>query len=102
MWDGANLLRELHVGKEKKDGGSFAQKNAFDYDDTDVEQNLCKEEFKWIKRLARSYRDDSPSILPSLVAHRGFHCVNNRAPRRPLENSLNAYETAWTKGVELC
>ena len=36
------------------------------------------------------------------MAHRGFHNVKDRSDRRPLENSLSAYETAWTHGIHLC
>ena len=36
-----------------------------------------------------------------LVAHRGFHSPSDR-DRRPIENSLEAYEMAWTAGVKLC
>ena len=44
----------------------------------------------------------SCSILPHLVAHRGFHSPKDRSDRRPLENSLQAYESAWTSGIHLC
>lgn len=57
------------------------------------------EELDWLKRLISSI----PSIeLQSLVAHRGFHHIQDRNDKRPLENSLAAYEMAWTSGVHLC
>ena len=68
----------------------------------DHRQDLRSEELEWLERLVWSYHHEAPCILPSLVAHRGFHCVDDRVSRRPLENSLDAYETAWTKGMELC
>jgi glycerophosphoryl diester phosphodiesterase len=37
-----------------------------------------------------------------MVAHRGFHNPLDRSDRRPLENSLQAYEAAWTNGIHLC
>lgn len=41
------------------------------------------------------------SVLPHLVAHRGFHdtqdCIS-----RPIENSLPAFDQAWSSGVHLC
>mmetsp|Transcript_22872 Transcript_22872/g.35375 ORF Transcript_22872/g.35375 Transcript_22872/m.35375 type:complete len:511 (-) Transcript_22872:64-1596(-) len=40
--------------------------------------------------------------IPMLVAHRGFHCVMDHSGRRPLENSLSSYESAWSAGVHLC
>ncbi len=57
-------------------------------------------EFNWLKSLVRSIppRD----LLPKLVAHRGFHNTKDRNDKRPVENSLSAYEMAWTCGIELC
>ncbi|CAD7943293.1 unnamed protein product [Amoebophrya sp. A120] len=41
------------------------------------------------------------SLVHKLVAHRGFHFSDDRLVR-PLENSLEAYETAWTSGITNC
>lgn len=57
------------------------------------------EEIEWLKRLTASLPKD---MLRKLVAHRGFHHVQDRNDKRPLENSLSAYETAWTSGIHLC
>lgn len=58
------------------------------------------DEFDWLKRLVASIpRDD---LLPRLVAHRGFHHIQDRNDKRPIENSLSAYEVAWTSGIHLC
>ena len=46
--------------------------------------------------------DIDKDIMRRLVAHRGFHSINDRTDRRPIENSLEAYELAWTSGVVLC
>ena len=43
-----------------------------------------------------------PADLVHLVAHRGFHSPLDRSDRRPLENSLAAYEEAWASGISLC
>ena len=45
----------------------------------------------------------SPTERDALVAHRGFHhaCSDDDASR-PLENTLDAYETAWASGVGAC
>lgn len=57
------------------------------------------EELDWLKRLIASI---PASHLSGLVAHRGFHHIKDRADKRPLENSLAAYELAWTSGIHLC
>ena len=57
------------------------------------------EELDWLKRLISSI---SSTELDSLVAHRGFHHIQDRNDKRPLENSLAAYEMAWISGVRLC
>lgn len=41
-------------------------------------------------------------MLTSLVAHRGFHCPRDGSYRRPLKNSLAAFESAWCSGIYLC
>jgi glycerophosphoryl diester phosphodiesterase len=57
------------------------------------------DEWDWLKRLVASLPD---VVLPFLVAHRGFHSTRDRHDKRPLENSLSAYEMAWTSGIHLC
>lgn len=41
------------------------------------------------------------TMLDKLVAHRGFHCIKDGTDR-PIENTLEAYETAWTAGIHMC
>lgn len=60
---------------------------------------LRKSELEWLKILLKSI---PPSEKSHIVAHRGFHNPRDRSDRRPLENSLSAYETAWTHGIHLC
>ena len=43
-----------------------------------------------------------PVYVPFLVSHRGFHSVHDLSDVRPLENSLMAYEAAWSSGIHLC
>ena len=50
------------------------------------------EEVAWLRSL---------SWPTNVVAHRGFHSPSD-LDRRPIENSLEAYEMAWTAGVKLC
>ena len=57
------------------------------------------EELDWLKRLIASI---PASHISGLVAHRGFHHIKDRSDKRPLENSLAAYELAWTSGIHLC
>lgn len=57
-------------------------------------------EVEWLKRLVASIPQDD--LLPHLVAHRGFHNIKDRNDKRPIENSLSAYEIAWTSGIHLC
>lgn len=40
--------------------------------------------------------------LQTVVAHRGFHNVNDESDNRPLENTLASFEQVWTAGVYLC
>ena len=42
-----------------------------------------------------------PALARALVAHRGFHGTDDSLAL-PLENTLDAYETAWAAGVTLC
>jgi len=41
------------------------------------------------------------SFLSRLVAHRGFHDISDNLSR-PVENSVEAYETAWSAGIKMC
>lgn len=57
------------------------------------------EEQSWLNATLSSI---PPKSLSALVAHRGFHCPRDGSSRRPLENSLSAFEMAWAGGIELC
>ena len=58
------------------------------------------DELAWLRSMVA--HDIPPDVRRRLVAHRGFHSVTDRTDRRPIENSLEAYELAWTSGVVLC
>lgn len=52
----------------------------------------------WLEDVASRIPSDTRS---KLVLHRGFHNKND-CISRPLENTLDAYETAWIAGFKLC
>ena len=56
-------------------------------------------ELNWLRSFTGSF---DQSLIGCLVGHRGFHSVKDRSDRRPIENSLTAYEAAWTNGIHLC
>ena len=56
-------------------------------------------EMLWLRDMIRKIPKDD---IQHAVAHRGFHNPKGRSDLRPLENSLAAFEAAWTNGVHLC
>ena len=58
-----------------------------------------RSELSWLRDLVRSI---PPPEIGGVVSHRGFHWPSDRSDTRPLENSLEAYEAAWTSGIHLC
>ncbi|KAL3923963.1 MAG: hypothetical protein SGILL_001338 [Bacillariaceae sp.] len=97
--DSIGLLRELlqeedisgHFKPLIKNNSEFRHQESVD---------LRMKEVEWLKSLVSSFPEDG--LLSHLVAHRGFHHIKDRNDKRPLENSLSAYEMAWTCGVHLC
>ena len=77
--------------------GSVSDKYDQSHHDAIVQDRQA--ELDWLRRLTESM---PPSELHRLVAHRGFHSVHDYSHRRPIENSLTAYEAAWTSGVRIC
>ena len=65
----------------------------------DVLVQRRKEELEWLRQLVDSIARNE---IAHIVAHRGFHSPMDRSDVRPLENSLAAYETAWSNGIHLC
>eukprot|EP00594_Rhizosolenia_setigera_P014733 CAMPEP_0178958066 /NCGR_PEP_ID=MMETSP0789-20121207/11351_1 /TAXON_ID=3005 /ORGANISM="Rhizosolenia setigera, Strain CCMP 1694" /LENGTH=555 /DNA_ID=CAMNT_0020640561 /DNA_START=35 /DNA_END=1702 /DNA_ORIENTATION=+ len=58
-----------------------------------------KSDVEWLQRIISSMDEFE---LQRLVSHRGFHHIDDSHHTRPLENSLAAYELAWTSGLHLC
>lgn len=56
-------------------------------------------ELEWLNRLAKSIPHE---IMSAIVAHRGFHNIDDRNDKRPIENSTSSFETAWSSGIYLC
>ena len=65
----------------------------------DAQVERRKEELSWLRNLVASLPHDE---VTRIVAHRGFHNPRGLSDKRPLENSLQAYEAAWTNGIHLC
>lgn len=55
-------------------------------------------ELAWLRNLSSTVPAD---LRDKIVAHRGFHCCADRT-RRPVENTLPAYEYAWSSGIVHC
>lgn len=91
-------------GKEKRDeilltgGGYFGNRHNKEAVDAELVKGR-KEELEWLHTMIAGI---DPMYIPHLVAHRGFHSPLDRSYVRPLENSLTAYEAAWTNGINLC
>lgn len=67
---------------------------------TSVSQLPRSTEYQWLHSFTSSL--PSPTLLDNLVAHRGFHDPAGPTNRRPIENSLAAFEAAWSSGIHLC
>ncbi len=61
-------------------------------------KSLSLSPYEWICELVETI---PPAIKKSLVSHRGFHCLDDCLDR-PLENTLAAYEQAWSAGMKYC
>jgi glycerophosphoryl diester phosphodiesterase len=79
------------------DGSVASNESDRSYHESMIEDRAA--EMEWLQRIAQSMDEDE---LSRLVAHRGFHSIRDYTNRRPIENSLAAYETAWTSGIHLC
>lgn len=78
-------------------GGYFRNSHRVDTDAALVQKR--KEELQWLRGMIEGI---DAAYIPCLVGHRGFHSIHDRSDVRPLENSLMAYEAAWTNGLHLC
>lgn len=61
-------------------------------------EQMMKRELSWLKRVMRKVGD---GVMRCLVAHRGFHDVDD-AVCRPIENTIAAFTQAWAEGVIYC
>lgn len=103
--DVSQLLRQKSATKDDDDmhdvsilrEGYFGNKNDKETDDELVIKR--KKELQWLRSMVESI---DPIYVPFLVGHRGFHSIHDRSDVRPLENSITAYEAAWTNGIHLC
>ncbi|KAL7534097.1 hypothetical protein ACHAXR_007478, partial [Thalassiosira sp. AJA248-18] len=41
-------------------------------------------------------------VVLTFCVFTGYHCPRDNSGKRPLENSLSAFETAWSAGIHLC
>ena len=73
----------------------------YSWNETKEDQVVSRraDEVRWLQRTTSTI---PPTSLKHIVAHRGFHYPSGRSDVRPLENSLNAFEMAWTSGIQLC
>lgn len=97
----AQLLDDMRVLREVLHDDSLSNSIHSDEEKARHERIVHERmsELKWLKRLIQSIEPDE---LGRLVAHRGFHCIDDHMDKRPIENSLTAYETCWTSGISHC
>uniref|UniRef100_A0A7S4RLM0 GP-PDE domain-containing protein n=1 Tax=Ditylum brightwellii TaxID=49249 RepID=A0A7S4RLM0_9STRA len=101
------------VGKPADDVAGFFGLSRKRYDNDAILVEKRKAELRWLRKLVESVNmaDDiarangdgyTTSLISCLVGHRGFHSITDKSDKRPIENSLMAYEAAWTNGIQLC
>ena len=78
--------------------GRGARRN-LSYENEEVMIGRRANEMTWLRDMIRKIPKED---IQHAVAHRGFHNPKGRSDLRPLENSLAAFEAAWTNGVHLC
>eukprot|EP00957_Ditylum_brightwellii_P112946 8612640-Ditylum_brightwellii.AAC.1 len=101
------------VGKPADDVAGFFGLSRKRYDSDAILVEKRKAELRWLRKLVESVNmaDDiarvngdgyTTGLISCLVGHRGFHSIIDKSDKRPIENSLMAYEAAWTNGIQLC
>jgi len=83
------------------DAGVSKQYNHITSDSWNEEETLARRADE-LQCLTNFTSRISPEDMPHIVAHRGFHDPYGRSEIRPLENSLAAFEAAWSSGINLC
>ena len=79
-------------------GSAHGQNGRHESDEEDLIMKRA-DEMQWLNNIVK---DIPKSELQHMVAHRGFHTSQGRSDFRPLENSLSAFESAWSAGIHLC
>jgi len=92
----AYLQEKLEISEN--DSSQSTIRTSYSSIDDEVIMNRA-EELDWFHENVQNL---TPLDLSSLVSHRGFHNVFDRTDIRPLENTLPAFEQAWTSGISLC
>lgn len=100
---------DLHEEEKKSDYAAFEGFSQFSkmkesrmnkvYDEEEVMISRRANEMQWLNDMVRKIPENE---IKHAVAHRGFHNPKDRSDQRPLENSLSAFEIAWTNGVHIC
>ena len=93
-----NLVTTIAYLQEKLDIVESQPSITYSSIDEEVIMNRA-EELDWFHENIQNL---TPLDLSSIVSHRGFHNVFDRTDIRPLENTLPAFEQAWTSGISLC
>ena len=83
-----------------RNGGMESEKNSERRLELGMSDSIERRREEWSWLLGLVGRMPGP-MLAKLVAHRGFHCIKD-GTHRPIENTLEAYETAWTAGLRMC
>lgn len=78
---------------------SKAKQNSESYDPEELIIGRRADEMHWLRDMIRQIPEKS---IKHAVSHRGFHNPKGNSDQRPLENSLSAFEIAWTNGVHIC
>jgi len=69
------------------------------YDPEELIISRRANEMIWLRDMIKQIPE---ADIQHAVAHRGFHNPRGRSDLRPLENSLSAFEAAWSNGIHFC
>lgn len=103
-----NILRELlddldeyHSDStvEYKEEKKITARRKMSFDNEETMIGRRANEMLWLRETIRQIPEEN---IKHAVAHRGFHNPKGRSDLRPLENSLAAFEAAWSNGLHLC
>ena len=92
--------------------GMISKRRVQDSDAILVEKR--KAELRWLRNMVEALKEADEreraangyqgggDLISALVGHRGYHSIKDKSDKRPIENSLMAYEAAWTNGIASC